>query len=1328
MSSGPKNIGKSAIDETSGNFTLVGIGASAGGVQALNTFFQHVGKDEKVAYAVILHLSPDHDSKLAEVLQAVTALPVIKVTQKNTLQPDHVYVVPPNKHLTIDGNFIVATDNLEIEDRHAPVDIFFRSLAEAFGARSIGVILSGTGANGSMGLKRVKEVGGAVFVQNPLEAEYNEMPRHAIATELVDEVLPVSDIPKLISKYVSHLNDVNVAVTKEVRPMDEQHALREIFSQLRLRTGHDFSNYKRATLFRRLERRISVRNVDGLSGYAAYLAQTPEEANFLMKDLLISVTNFFRDKKAFEAFEKDVLPNIIKNKTQDQAVRIWVAGCATGEEAYSFAILCAELIQSKVDAPKIQIFATDIDEGALAKGREGIYTISEAADVSQERLGLFFRKNGDHYHIRREIRDMIVFANHSFLKDPPFSRVDIVSCRNVMIYLNHAAQERALETFHFALKKGGYFFMGSSETVASAVDLYEPYTKEHQIFRSREVKSLIYPLPESLPNPGAEKKFNQYQSDNKKQDDLTDFGDVHIQLLEKYGPPSLLLNADYDIVYLSKNVGRYLEVTGGQPTHHLFDLIRPELSLELRSALYRAAESGMDFRTRALQVDITVPEEIIHLHVRPVTTKGRTLFLLLFEPAGHEIAKEAVPLRDDPLSRHLEDELTRIKLQLRNSTEQFEFQAEELKAANEELQAMNEETRSASEELETSKEELQSMNEELRTVNQELKVKVEETIMASNNLHNLINSVDLATIFLDKALRVNFFTPAATAIFNLIPSDYGRLLSDITSHLDYEYLLKDAQKVLELLQPTTKEVTSLNGNIYLMRVLPYRTHEDRINGIVLTFFDITKQKAAEKELIVSEERLRLLIESAREYAIYTLDIEGKINSWNKGAELMFGYNEREVLGRTANIFLTAKDVEADIAADEIAKALTEGRVENKRLHVTKAGSLFWGSGLTWPLYDDANALQGFVKIMQDLTEEKNVELTLRQSEERLRITLESAVDYAVITMATNGTIISWSRGAELIFGYGQEDAIGQHVQLIFTPEDKINRVADKEMLSAEQNGRAIDERWHLRKDGMRFYMSGVMTPIMHEENIIGFVKVARDLTEQRLLEQQKEGFIGIASHELKTPITSMKIYAETLEERFDQKGDNVSGDMMRKINLQIDRLTKLITDLLDTTKIAEGRMPLYPELFDMVTLISEKVEDIQPTTGRLELVFEKQYPIMLVADRDRISQVIINLVTNAIKYSPQKGVVTINAVLNGDEVRVSVKDNGIGIPAHAQASVFERFFRVDGASLQTYPGMGLGLYICSGIIHRHSGTIGVTSDEGAGSTFYFTVPVAMKEK
>jgi two-component system, chemotaxis family, CheB/CheR fusion protein len=1312
---------------------VVGIGASAGGVQALKTFFEHVPPNTGIAYVVILHLSPSYDSKLTEILQASTPMKVVQVVEKTIVAPDRVYVVPPNQHLQMVDNHLTVSANMEIEDRRAPVDIFFRTLAASQKSRAVCVVLSGTGANGSMGLKRVKELGGAAFVQNPREAEFNEMPRNSIATELVDDVLPVAEIPKRIVEYKNKLGSVQIAIEIEKRNGDDQNALREIFTQLRIRTGHDFTNYKRPTLLRRIERRINVRNLRDLPSYTTFVQNNAEEATALLKDLLISVTNFFRDKKAFEAMETQVLRPLIKDKRGDDAVRIWVAGCATGEEAYSFAMLCAEQTLNMPDAPKIQIFATDIDEAAIAQAREGLYTITDAADVSPERLRRFFNKEGDLYRVRREVRETILFATHNFLKDPPFSHLDIISCRNVLIYLNTTAQDRVMSTFHFALNHGGYLFVGSSESADSANDLYSIFNRENHIFQKRRIESgRSYPVPDSIPNFqfDQKEKLTQNKKTAAKQERIT-FGELHQRLLESYAPPSVIVNEEYDIVHLSERAGRYLQVAGGEPSQNLLKLIRQEIRLELRSALYQAVQRNAPVDAKGLKVTIEEQVELLTIHVRPVLQTvdvAKGFILVIFERVAQEAHKDEVVIAsDEPVAKQLEEELVRLKAQLRASNEQHEFNAEELKASNEELQAMNEELRSAAEELETSKEELQSINEELRTVNQELKVKVDETTLASNNLYNLINSVDIGTIFLDRSFRVAFFTPAACELFNLIPADYGRPLSDITGRLEYESVLADAETVLEKLQPVEREVTTNNGNAYIMRVLPYRTAEDRINGVVITFVDVTARKQAEQALASSEERLRLLIESAKDYAIFTIDPQRNINSWNTGAQAMMGYSEREIIGKQSSIIFTREDVDKNDHVSEAERAKTSGFAENERWHVRKDGSRFYGSGTMRPLFDPTGKHLGFVKIMRDLTESKQAEQALRESEERLRISLESA-EMGVWDWDIASGAIQWNKQHYVMLGLSPATT-NQSVDDFFkhVHDDDKTQVNDALTKAAKEGGVFQAEFRIVRADHkktvrwMTGYGRSISVDSKHEATRM--VGVMYDITERKKLEQQKDEFISIASHELKTPVTNIKVYTEILEERFKKANQKEPHELMAKLNSQVDRLGKLIEDLLDTTKIVEGKLPLVVTEFDINQLIQSKVEEARAMTSKHQIIFNEGKLPRIPADKDRIEQVISNLLSNAMKYSPDGGDIIVTTLLQDEHVQISVKDNGVGIKLPNINRVFERFYRAMDSKMETFPGLGLGLYISSGIIKRHNGTIWAESKPGAGSTFTFKLPL-----
>ena len=977
-------------------FLVVGLGASAGGIKALQEFFSNTPPHSGAAYVVILHLSPEHESRLSEVLQAVTEMPVLRVTQGTRIETDHIYVISPNTSLRIADDMLSVSDVLRTEERRAPVDIFFRTLAETHGSRAVAVILSGTGPNGSNGLKQVKEYGGLAIAQEPGECEHEDMPRNAIATGLVDYVLSVGDIPARIQTYRRQRESTPGAV----HALDTeivQASLRDILTLVRLRTGQDFSHYKTATVLRRIERRQNLHELPDIVAYARFLREHPDECVALLKELLISVTHFFRDPEAFLALERNIVPRLFQGKQVQDQVRVWVAGCATGEEAYSVAMLLAEAAGRAVDEPGIQVFATDLDALAIADAREAFYTDSDVADVSPERLRRFFVRDAGGYRVRRELRELVLFAHHNVLKDPPFSHLDLVCCRNLLIYLTRSSQERLLETFHFALKPGGFLFLGTSESTDGAGDMFAVVDKAAHIYESRLISARpLPPVPERAlvvdRNPPRPQEFRPPVGPIER----ISAADLHQQLLEQYAPPSLVVTEDHQVVHVSNRAGRYLHVAGGEVSRDLLRLARPELRVELRTALFEAGRSRNSVEVRGIKLSGDGHARTVNLTVRPVlreTDPARGFFLVLFEePDTNAQAEPAEPpiqltsAERPEAAQALEEELLRVKAQLRATVDQYETQGEEAKASNEELQAVNEELRSAAEELETSKEELQSVNEELTTVNQELKIKIDELGLTNNDFQNLINSTDIGTIFLDRSLRVKLSTPRARDVFNLLPTDTGRPLSDITSRLAYERLHQDVEQVLDHLQTIDREVQTRQGQWYLMRILPYRTTDERIEGVVMTFQDITARRRAESAVRDSEERLRLLIDSVKDYAIFTLTRDGTIDSWNQGAQRLFGYSEEEILGRRVDLLFTAEDQQAGVPRNELARARETGRADAERWHVRKNGTRLYCAGVTTTLGEAENS--GFAKIARDLTSSREADMALQRAhlelEDRIR--------------------------------------------------------------------------------------------------------------------------------------------------------------------------------------------------------------------------------------------------------------------------------------------------------------------------------------------------------
>jgi two-component system CheB/CheR fusion protein len=1112
------------------DFLVVGLGGSAGAISAFREFFRNVPERSGMAYVVILHLSPEYESHLAEVLQQSTRMPVEQVRVAVPVEPDRVYVIPPDKSLTMRDGVLTLSEVIGYEERRAPVDIFFRTLAESHGPCAVSVVLSGTGANGSMGMKRVKERGGVVLVQEPSEAEFAEMPRNSIATGLVDFVLPVAEMPAKIIAYREQMGLMRLPAEAEERAEPDERALVEIFTTLRVRTGHDFSEYKRGTVLRRIARRMGVHGLADLPSYALHMREQKEEARSLLKDLLISVTNFFRDPEAFRALEERVVPRLFEGRGEGDQIRVWVAGCATGEEAYTVAMLLAEHAAGVTFPPAIQVFATDIDEAAVEQARAGFYTLNDVADVSPERLRRFFVPEADGYRVRRELRERVLFARHNLLKDPPFSHLDLATCRNLLIYLNRAAQKRAMEVFHFALNPGGYLLLGTSESVEGASDLFMTFDKEQHVYQSRAVLPRVrvpagtWPLPRAERDEAAAPPSPRPQSPRERQQPERLSGlELHRRLLELYGAPSVVVNEEYDIVHLSERAGRYLQFPAGEGTHNLLKVVRPELSLDLRTALLQAGHDMTSVEARGLVVETDGRPETVNLTVRPTLGEGdpaRGYFLVLFERGaaqaedGRRPEAAAVSALESG-GRRLEEENARLRAQMRSTVEQYETQAEELRAANEELQALNEELRSTTEELETSKEELQSVNEELHTVNEELKIKIEELTHANDDMRNLIGSTQIGTVFLDRSLRIKFYTPRARDIFNLMPVDVGRLLSDLTGQLADGELTADVESVLERLHTAEREVETRDGRFYLMQVSPYRTSEDRIEGVILTFVDITRRWHAERSLRDAQQSLEVALDAAGT-GLWDVDLTTGAARTDARYNHIFGHAEPVAEG-SRDIFLRRvlpEDGEQFERAYE--RALKSGEFElETRVHLPGGDGVRWVYDRGRVYYDERQRPVRMAGATLDITARKETEERLRASEERLRLVIESVEDYAIFTTDTAGLIETWNAGARRTFGYAEAEAVGRHMEIIFTPEDRERGAPEEEMRRAERDGRAADERWHINKEGVRFYVSGVLVPLRDGGGALtGFAKIARDLTERKQLEDA----LRVAHHELETRV------------------------------------------------------------------------------------------------------------------------------------------------------------------------------------------------------------------
>lgn len=848
-----KKSGSAAAGPDSSPY-VVALGASAGGLEALESFVGHVAAGSGMAYVVVQHLDPTHAGLLPELLQRATAMPVIAARDRLAVEADHVYVIPPNRDLAIFHGRLQLLEPTAPRGLRLPIDFFFRALAADYRERAIGVILSGMGSDGTLGLRAIKEQGGLILVQDPATAKFDGMPRSAIATGLADLVAAVDELPRRIGEILQRSPHSTAAdETAEGESSPQRSALDKICILLRARTGNDFSLYKKNTLYRRIERRMAIHQLARIDGYVRYLRENPQEVELLFRELLIGVTSFFRDPAAWVSLQEQALPELLAANPDGNPLRAWVAGCSTGEEAYSLAMVFREAVEclAPEHRPTLQIFATDLDPDAIARARQGVYPPNVASDVSAKRLKRFFVEDDNGYRVGKEIREMVVFAPQNAIMDPPFTRLDILTCRNLLIYLGPELQKKLLPLFHYSLKPGGILMLGSAESLGGYGDHFSPIDAKARLFRRSG---------DALRGPAIDFPTRHYPARNESPMDAAPEPAPNVQmladhlLLQRFAPAAVLVTAAGDLVYISGRTGKYLEPAAGKANWNIHAMAREGLRDEISVALPKALRSGEAVVSRGLAVHTDGGVCRVDLTVQPIAEplalRGMVMVVFADAAAATSAAKAAGKPGAPQGQREaaLQQSLAQTREELQSLREEMQSSQEELKSANEELQSTNEELQSTNEELTTSKEEMQSLNEELQSVNVELQAKVDELSAANNDMKNLLNSTDIATVFLDNALHVRRFTNQATKLFKLIPGDVGRPLADIVSNLDYPGLLTDAEEVLRTLAFADREAPAGEDRWFQVRIMPYRTLENVIDGVVITFNDISRAKRLEAEL------------------------------------------------------------------------------------------------------------------------------------------------------------------------------------------------------------------------------------------------------------------------------------------------------------------------------------------------------------------------------------------------------------------------------------------------------------------------------------------------
>jgi len=1368
-------------------FPIVGIGASAGGLEAFAQLLAALPDDTGAAYVLVQHLDPQHESLLTDLLAPNTRMPVVTVHDGIEIEPNHVYVIPPNATMELqDRSLRLVTREPGL---HLPIDIFFRSLAQVQGSRAVGIVLSGNASDGSLGVRAIKAECGLTFAQDEATARFGGMPRNAASTGAIDFVMSPADIGRELGRLGQHpflITPRPGDAESEILPEGDGEFNR-VLGTLHSATKVDFRQYKPTTIRRRIGRRMMILRVETLADYARYLQQKPSELFELYKDLLISVTSFFRDPPAFEALIGHLQNTIAARETRDGPVRVWVPGCATGEEVYSLAIRLHEFLLDQQLAIPLQMFGTDISETGLQRAREGSYGGTIADNVSEERLRRFFTKIDSGYQINKMIRESCIFARHDVTKDPPFSRLDIVSCRNVLIYLDAKAQRRVLPTFHYALNPTGLLMLGSAETTAAAADLFTVLDKAHHIYGRKPAPSrLIF----ELSSPHAADPAHAIRTEPPSGLELQKRLERVIQ--SRYSPDAVVVDAEMQILQFRGRTAPYLDPSPGEATLNLLRMAKDSLVLPLRRAMQRALENDIVVRESA-SVEIDGRAQEVSLEVTPVTgaSPADRCFLVVFIRGADLAQSAAEPVEEAgesvaaPSGEHdaaQERELVETREYLRHLTEQYEAHAEELRAANEEARSANEELQSTNEELGTTKEELQSANEELTTVNEELQHRNQELAGSNSDMRNLLAAVTIAIVMVDQDLRLRRFNTAAEKLLVLGPVDLGRPIGHVRGRIETPRLEDRVKRVIETLSPTAEELQDVDGCWYSVAVRPYRTLDDRIAGAVITFQEID---ALKRGLAASEEARQYaeaLIETVRE-PLVVLDADLRVQRATSGFYEAFLVSReetegrhlydlgngqwnrprlRELLGsalfrsepfhdfevdhefphigrrtmrlnarriprrdpqqrtlllaiedvterreiaeiRFQRLFETAKDailvVDAETEVIEDANpfffAFTGLRREDvvgktaavagRLLQLAELGEivdqtrqseivrrddvqLVTRAGKAASIDVVANlyrvGTQPVVQLnIRDIASRKQAAQALRESENRFRIVVESVRDYAIFQLDAEGRIVGWNNGAERLLGWQEEEILGQSASVVFTPEDVARGEDRKELEKARLEGRAEDERWHIRKDGSRFFASGVLTRA-EDGSGLAFTKIMQDVTsrkeqEQRLQQslEEKSVLLREIHHRVKN---NLQVIVSLLSLQASHTEDPQVLAAFEETKGRVRAIAQIHEQLYATDDLREVEVGTYLDALarDLIGLHATVPGGVRLRVEVPEMVLpiEKAIPVGLIANE---------LLLNSLKYGFPSGSgdlsLTLEFLPDGD-ARLRVEDDGPGFP------------------------------------------------------------------
>jgi len=1301
-------------------FPVVAIGASAGGLEASSQLLQNLSGDLGMAYVFVHHLSPLYDSHLGEILQRHTAMPVSKVTDNLKVEVNHVYVIPPDKFMTIEGGHLLLRKRTT-EDVHA-IDYFMNALASAYRQHAIGVLLSGTDSDGTTGLRSIKREGGVTFAQDET-AEHHQMPSNAMDAGYVDYVLPPKDIAEELGMLVRD----GGAVPKDAVTKNEKQ-IRKILLVVLQKFGVDFfSHYKRTTVNRRIMRRMALNNIDNFDAYVRKLRNDQHELESLYNDFLINVTNFFREPSFYSGLRKNVFPQLVKSRKPSDAIRIWIPGCATGEESYSTAIEITEFLEAKKVSIPVQIFSTDLAEKAIAKARQGVYNKNDISRISKERLERFFIKIDGHYQINKSIRDMCVFSVHNLMKDPPFSRIDLVSCQNVLIYIEASPQKKILQAFHYALKPTGFLLLGKSETIGNATDLFEPLETETRLYRKKN-QTKFSALDFSIHGHSIPPVIPQNIPVQRT------VADVEIEfdkiLLARYVPASVLVNKDLDILRFRGSTSPIFQPASGKASLNLLKMLRDELIFEMRRLFQKAKKSSGFVSKEGIAVDAI--NQFVSIEIAPLKTGQELYYLIIFRlQPGPQQVKIPGAKKGQSQSRilKLEQALIDARNELRTITEDFDATREELQSANEEILSSNEELQSINEELETSKEELQSANEELTTINEELQNRVQELKQSRDYILAIIETMHGLLLVVGAQMRVRTANKAFYEFFRLKHEETdGRMIHELANgQWDIPALSSQLRDLLPgKISFKNFEITHdfpRIGKRTMLISAHLLTQTGSEPQILLAFQDITEFRNNEERLKEAQQQLKLALQGGS-VGTWAWDLKTDAVTGSREEVLLFGLENGDFFKTMSEWEKTFYPDDLPYVRQNLQRSITEKKPLDIEFRIIqKNGQVRWLLSKANTYYNVKGVAYSLVGVHIDITERKQAIEALAESEKRFHTLSDQAP--VMIWMTDDKQNCNFVNTTWLSFtGKSIQDETGAGWYSGIHPDDK-----DEFLLiynDAYRNHKEFRTDYRLRRhDGTyRWVMAQGVPRYTNRENFVGYIGTCVDITDRIELERQKDDFMGIASHELKTPVTSIKAYAQILHEKFAKLNDTETASMLARLDNQADKLTGLINTLLDVARIQSGQMEYDPEYFEAGAFVQEISEEMQRTTSRHKIITEVkvQGDKKVFGDRARLGQVMSNLISNAIKYSPDKDKIIVGVHAHGNEINFTVEDFGIGIDKDMHERIFERFYRVSEDSGNRVSGLGLGLFISAQIIHQQGGKIWVDSEVGKGSRFSFSLP------